>query len=82
MRWSRRFSKRPDRAEGSDVMTLESRLSALEQLADGGDESGLVVVKVVEVDIDGSERVRKKVYVDPLLNYTVPAPDASEERKP
>jgi hypothetical protein len=63
-------------------MSLESRVNALEQLAGGGDESGLVVVKVVEVDVNGSETVRKTVYVDPILNCTVPAPDASEERKP
>jgi hypothetical protein len=82
MRWSRRFSEQPDRAEGGDVITLESRVNALEQLVGGGDESGLIVVKVVEVDADGSETVRKKVYVDPLLKCTVPAPDASEEGKP
>jgi hypothetical protein len=77
----KKFSEWPDRAEGSDVITLESRLSALERLADGADESGLIVIKLIEVDVDGNEEVRKVIYVDPLLNCVVPAPDGSEERK-
>jgi hypothetical protein len=62
-------------------VSLESRVNALEQRAGGGDESGLLVVKVVEVDVDGSETVRKTVYVDPILNCTVPAPGTSEEER-
>jgi hypothetical protein len=57
-------------------------VNALEQLAGGGDESGLVVIKVVEVNVDGNETVRKRIYVDPILNCVVPAPGASEERRP
>ena len=47
-------------------MSLESRIDALEQQAGAG-QPELVIIDVVEVDVDGSEEVRKTLafYVDP-----------------
>ncbi|MBA3555625.1 MAG: hypothetical protein H0W29_12815, partial [Gemmatimonadales bacterium] len=59
-------------------VSLESRVNALEQKTGGG--QGIIAIRVLEVDVDGTEELIRTIYVDPVRNCIVPLPEQAPEK--